>query len=735
MKAHLRQVMQVGQAKGKRLNVFAKIGDSITESMAFLNNYCCGWYDLGPHTELEEVIQYFAAVHVDELEAQVNPYHTSFDRMSLAAESGAHAAYMLEGGADSSLMQEINAIQPGLAIIMFGTNEALAGEDVATYKANLKQMVTILEEEGVIPILSTIPDLAPPAEGGERVAAFNQAIKEVTLEEQVPLIDYWRALQPLPNKGIDNDGIHPNVFMVGDEYHSADLTPEGLQYGFNVRNKLALEMLAKVKAIVIDDGPPDAGGPTAAVPPIETPVVSPEPPAPSIPPAPTAKSPAISVDTGTPTQLVQPSDLVYQGAFRLPDGDDRPAVFAYGGNAMTFNPNGDPSGSDDGFPGSLFVTGHDRLAYGELPDGSQVAEISIPMPVISVNLADLNQAGFLQGFHDVAEGYFRELEEIPRIGMGYLDTVATGAKIHLAWGQHMPPDQSVASHAWFDPNLSAPNMQGTWFIGNQSTNSVNGYMFEIPASWADEHTGGRYLATGRFRDGGWSGMGPALFAYRPWVDDAGTPASSGTHLEETVLLLYESSLNTENIERCLNGYQHPDEWEGGAWMTTSTGKSAVLFAGTKGTGAKYWYGFTNSAGPEYPCVEEELAEQFTLCRLADGTPCPPEDLTGCEGPTSLRGWWSARFDAQFILYDPADLARVAAGEMESWEPQPYATLDIDEHLFLDPPVWDLDNLGTGVQRRIRIGAVAYDRDSDLLYVLELFADEAKPVVHVWRVEG
>jgi hypothetical protein len=29
--------------------------------------------------------------------------------------------------------------------------------------------------------------------------------------------------------------------------------------------------------------------------------------------------------------------------------------------------------------------------------------------------------------------------------------------------------------------------------------------------------------------------------------------------------------------------------------------------------------------------------------------------------------------------------------------------------------------------------VAYDRDHDLLYVLEQFADEAKPVVHVWRV--
>ena len=44
-------------------------------------------------------------------------------------------------------------------------------------------------------------------------------------------------------------------------------------------------------------------------------------------------------------------------------------------------------------------------------------------------------------------------------------------------------------------------------------------------------------------------------------------------------------------------------------------------------------------------------------------------------------------------------------------------------------------LGTGVQRRERISAVAYDRNNDLLYVLELYADEAKPVVHVWRISG
>jgi len=141
--------------------------------------------------------------------------------------------------------------------------------------------------------------------------------------------------------------------------------------------------------------------------------------------------------------------------------------------------------------------------------------------------------------------------------------------------------------------------------------------------------------------------------------------------------------------------------------------------------------------PSPPATERLLPAYFQYegaFRLADGTPCPPADLTGCAGHNWARGWWSSRFDAQFILYDPADLADVAAGRVEPWEPQPYAALDIDEHLFLNPAGIGPEMLGTGPQRRFRIGDVAYDRAHGLLYVLELFADEAKPVVHVWRVE-
>jgi len=428
--------------------------------------------------------------------------------------------------------------------------------------------------------------------------------------------------------------------------------------------------------------------------------------------------------------LVQPGDFTYLGAFRLPGDDTPPQTFAYGGNAMTFNPDGD-SGN-----GSLFIMGHDRQPWGGLPDGGQVAELSIPTPVDSQTLDELNTAAFIQNFANVAEGYFTDLEELPRTGMAYLNHPDTGPLIHLSWGQHHKPDVSQPSYAWFSTTLTAPDLQGLWYIGDQDWYSLNGYLFEIPAAWADAHAGGRYLGTGRQMDGGWGGMGPSLFAYRPWQAN-GSPIVSGTHLSEAVLLLYEDTQDNGDVVQGANtlaGHQHPDEWEGGAWITTPLGKSAVLFVGNKGTGAKYWYGYRNPAGAEYPCVNAQAASEFTACRLADGSPCPAGDMVECEGHTSAKGWWCAEFTPRFLLYNPDDLAQVAAGVLEPWEPQPYAYLDVGAYIFDNPAGVDLEMLGEGIQRRYLFGAAAYDRARGRLFVLELFADETKPVVHVWQVE-
>jgi hypothetical protein len=436
----------------------------------------------------------------------------------------------------------------------------------------------------------------------------------------------------------------------------------------------------------------------------------------------------------SPGVRLQPSDLSYLGAFRLPAGGERPDTFEYGGNAMTFRPGGDPASPADGYPGSLFVTGHDRIPYGELPNGSRIAEISIPAPGLAQTVENLPEARMLQGFTEFTGNLFSGLDEIPRIGLQYLDRPETGPKLHIAWGQHFQPEPRAPSHAWCDPTLSAPNPKGAWFLGNQNPYSVNGYLFEIPASWADQHTGGRVLGTGRYRDGGWSGMGPSLFAYRPWTGASGTPASPGAHLSETPLLLYANSQETDRIERCLSGYQHSDAWEGAAWITTASGKAALVFAGTKTVGSRYWYGYINPAGSDLPCVDGAFVGQFDVCRTADGSACPSSELVECTGHTSARGWWGSRAVARLIFYDPADLARVAAGTMAPDLPQPYAALDIDSHLFLNPAQVELDEIGTGVQRRYRLGDVTLDRENGLLYVLELFADGAAPVIHVFRVQ-
>jgi len=427
-----------------------------------------------------------------------------------------------------------------------------------------------------------------------------------------------------------------------------------------------------------------------------------------------------------------PRDLVYLGAFRLPEGGERPETFAWGGNAMTFRP-GTARGARGDLPGSLFLMGHDRMAYGELPNGNQVAEITIPKPVRSKTLDALPRAQFLQGFHDVAKARFAGLDELPRVGMAYLDDPRTGPRLHLAWGQHLQPDTPAPSHGSVSPNLARPDFAGSWRIADQSAYSVNGYMFEIPADWAKAHVDGRRLATGRYRDGGWSGMGPALFAYFPFDENGGAPPPGAT-ITVVPLLRYAASTETDRIERALDGYQHPDEWEGGAWITTRSGKSAVLFAGTKSVGAKYWYGFVNPAGPDAPCVAGDFVGQMTVCRNADGTPCPARDLTECTGHNGYRGWWTTRFAAQFILYDTDDLAEVAGGRAEPHQPQPYARVEIDGHLFHNPAGIDTETLGIGPQRRYRIGAAAYDRDHQRLFVLELFADDTMPVVHVWAVK-
>jgi len=424
---------------------------------------------------------------------------------------------------------------------------------------------------------------------------------------------------------------------------------------------------------------------------------------------PTADSPApptqISPPEGLSTGLIQPENLVYLGAFRLPETGDE-FGWGYSGYAMTFYPEGDSNGPDDGFPGSLYILGHDQRQY--------ISEIGIPAPVVSEakDVYELPTASTLQPFADITGGMFGELE-IPRAGLAYLPAQGsqTSGKLHFCWGQHFQFEQTP-SHGWSELDLSAPNPQGPWYIADYTNYVSNDYLFEIPEDWAATYTPGLRLVTGRFRDGSWGGLGPTLLAIGPWNE--GNPPAPNTTLEQVVPLLLYGEPQPGNPEigiqddRRMELYSEPDEWSGGAWLTVGE-NSAVILVGTKAMGES-WYGFSN--GVVYP-ISGDPDETYP-----EVPPWPHDD----------RGWWSEEIAAQIIFFDPSELGAVATGVLNTWDPQPYATLVLDEYLY--DPGFDYERY-----KRYILGAVAFDRENGILYIVERLADEDRSLIHVFRVSS
>ena len=410
-----------------------------------------------------------------------------------------------------------------------------------------------------------------------------------------------------------------------------------------------------------------------------------------------------SADTGASGSRLATADFTYKGAFRLPDTSDD--GWQYGGGALTWYPDGDADGPADGYPGSLFGAGYNV--------NNRISEISIPVPVVSAakNLSDLNFAATLQGFTDLKGSLAAVLDTPPQYaGIAYLPAQGdqAGGKLYLTFGQHF--QEFDASLLWCDPDLSTPDIAGPWRFGGYPNYVTNDYLFAIPETFATTYLFGKRLASGRHREGVWGGLGPTLFASAPWAD--GNPPVPGTSLSTPLpLLLYGETVPglpeiVTDDSRKMTGYSEADYWSGGAWLTAGS-KSAVAFIGTKATG-KSWYGFSNGVVWDYDC--------------ADTNTCPAVP----DWPYDNRGYWADGYEGQIKLYDPADIAAVAQGAMQTWEPQPYATISLTPYLF-DP---DID---VTRYRRHLTGAMAFDDENGILYFFELLADEDKSLVHVFKL--
>jgi hypothetical protein len=220
----LREIYTRGQELGNNPHAFSKIGDCETSAQWFLGDYDLkpDQYSLGPYTDLQAVIQQFSG---------------SFERTSLAARIGFNAASVLNpiwadtkqcGSNETPLACEFQVQRPSYAFILLGTNDVY---HPATFEANLRKIIDYSIQQGVIPILAT---KASNLEGDHSI---NITIARLAYEYNLPLWNFWLAVQPLPSAGLQADHEHltwaPNFFD----------NPADMKSGWAVRNLTALQAL------------------------------------------------------------------------------------------------------------------------------------------------------------------------------------------------------------------------------------------------------------------------------------------------------------------------------------------------------------------------------------------------------------------------------------------------------------------------------------------------------------
>jgi hypothetical protein len=269
-------ILRRGQRRGERANVFAKVGDSISQSPAFLEGLGCGQLTLAGHGSLGPSVRYFSSRRLAG-QSRDCPFANSFSRDSTATQAFAPSGWALAPGASASpacgpgetpLACELRVDRPAYAVILYGTNDVSVGVDIVhadTLPGFLQTMGRIAGETiaaGAVPILSTIP----PRIGAAEEAAtehFNAALYRLALRRHIPLINLWRALNRLPNRGLSTDNLHPSLYggpacigfcdptSCAPGCQAANFTSAGLRFGYDVRNLLTLETLARLRALAL----------------------------------------------------------------------------------------------------------------------------------------------------------------------------------------------------------------------------------------------------------------------------------------------------------------------------------------------------------------------------------------------------------------------------------------------------------------------------------------------------
>ena len=168
--------------------------------------------------------------------------------------------------------------------------------------------------------------------------------------------------------------------------------------------------------------------------------------------------------------LILSSDLVYQGAFRVPQGAQD---FSYANDGIAYYATNN----------SLFV----KCKGANFNDTSQqkVTEINIPTLVNSSNISSLNTATLKQACADITENHLNPQNITNGMVIGGL-MAYNNKLIGSTWAYYDGAGQQTLSHFYHSLNVSQTGTYKGHYALNVSpafAGYVGGYMTTVPSQW------------------------------------------------------------------------------------------------------------------------------------------------------------------------------------------------------------------------------------------------------------
>jgi hypothetical protein len=190
-----REIYQAGLSMGNDPHHFSKVGDCQSIQEAFM-----GFFDIPTRYSLDKDMAH--------LKVTIDQFAGSFLRDGMAVHGGFTAASPL-----SPMLANPDTCQPGETplecefrvhkpVIVFIRMEVWwDGRTEETYETYMRRIIDYAIEKGAVPILATKAD---NVEGDHHI---NLTTARLAYEYDLPLWNFWRAAQQLPNRGL-RDSFH-----------------------------------------------------------------------------------------------------------------------------------------------------------------------------------------------------------------------------------------------------------------------------------------------------------------------------------------------------------------------------------------------------------------------------------------------------------------------------------------------------------------------------------------------